>query len=233
MDLKSFARWDDYTRARRYVHGNGYRVGALVCRRSDDKRRARLNIIEHLARQHSLRGRAAREGQASQAPYKGGRSSIPTAVEDHRRGALKRGAPARPSRPARPVGMRSCGLTRREERKGGGGVAAGRGPASTAMAGMANRKGLGRSFGTLTPSILSPGRSFWRAASEPGRTEAMVGVSPRRKDDAGCRQPRSRIALARRASGGWSSRHRRRSCPAVATRSAQRAGPLGLLDRRA
>jgi hypothetical protein len=43
---------------------------------------------------------------------------------------------------------------------------------------MANRNGLGRSLGTLTASILSPGRSFWRAASEPGRTEAMVGDSP-------------------------------------------------------
>jgi hypothetical protein len=33
-------------------------------------------------------------------------------------------------------------------------------PASTISPGMANQNGLGRSFGTLTDSTLSPGRSF-------------------------------------------------------------------------
>jgi polyphosphate kinase 2 len=44
MDLKSFARWDDYTRAR----DDMLMATDTAWARSDDKRRARLNIIEHL-----------------------------------------------------------------------------------------------------------------------------------------------------------------------------------------
>ena len=49
MDLKSFARWDDYTRARDDMFmatDTAWAPWFVV--RSDDKRRARLNIIEHL-----------------------------------------------------------------------------------------------------------------------------------------------------------------------------------------
>ncbi len=49
MDLKSFTRWDDYTRARDEMFmatDTAWAPWFVV--RSDDKRRARLNIIEHL-----------------------------------------------------------------------------------------------------------------------------------------------------------------------------------------
>lgn len=49
MDLKSFTRWDDYTRARDDMFmatDTAWAPWYVV--RSDDKRRARLNIIEHL-----------------------------------------------------------------------------------------------------------------------------------------------------------------------------------------
>ena len=49
MDLKSFGRWDDYTRARDDMFMATDTAWAPWCVvRSDDKRRARLNIIEHL-----------------------------------------------------------------------------------------------------------------------------------------------------------------------------------------
>ena len=49
MDLKSFTRWDDYTLARDHMFmatDTGWAPWFVA--RSDDKRRARLNIIEHL-----------------------------------------------------------------------------------------------------------------------------------------------------------------------------------------
>ena len=49
MDIKSFARWDEYTRARNDMFmatDTSWAPWFVV--RSDDKRRARLNIIEHL-----------------------------------------------------------------------------------------------------------------------------------------------------------------------------------------
>jgi polyphosphate kinase 2 len=49
LDLKSFGRWDDYTRARDDMFmatDTAWAPWYVV--RSDDKRRARLNIIEHL-----------------------------------------------------------------------------------------------------------------------------------------------------------------------------------------
>jgi polyphosphate kinase 2 len=49
MDLKSFARWDDYTRARDDMFmATDTPWAPWFVARSDDKRRARLNIIEHL-----------------------------------------------------------------------------------------------------------------------------------------------------------------------------------------
>jgi polyphosphate kinase 2 len=49
MDLKSYDRWDDYTRARDemfHASDTGYAPWFVV--RSDDKKRARLNLITHL-----------------------------------------------------------------------------------------------------------------------------------------------------------------------------------------
>ena len=49
MDLKSFTRWDDYTRARDAMFlATDTAWAPWFVARSDDKRRARLNIIEHL-----------------------------------------------------------------------------------------------------------------------------------------------------------------------------------------
>ncbi|MFA5956212.1 polyphosphate kinase 2 [Hyphomicrobium sp.] len=49
MDLKSYTRWDDYTRARDDMFAATDTAWApWYIARSDDKRRARLNIIEHL-----------------------------------------------------------------------------------------------------------------------------------------------------------------------------------------
>ena len=49
MDLQSFSRWDDYTRARNEMFMTTDTAWApWFVVRSDDKRRARLNIIEHL-----------------------------------------------------------------------------------------------------------------------------------------------------------------------------------------
>ena len=49
MDVKSYTRWDDYTKARddMFLATNTGWAPWFVAR-SDDKRRARLNVIEHL-----------------------------------------------------------------------------------------------------------------------------------------------------------------------------------------
>lgn len=49
MDLESYARWDDYTRARDDMfRATDTEWAPWYVARSDDKRRARLNLIEHL-----------------------------------------------------------------------------------------------------------------------------------------------------------------------------------------
>lgn len=49
MDLKSYARWDDYTRARDEMFEKTHtRCAPWRVVNSDDKRRARLNVISHL-----------------------------------------------------------------------------------------------------------------------------------------------------------------------------------------
>jgi polyphosphate kinase len=49
MDLKSYTRWDDYTRARDDMFKAADTAWApWYVARSDDKRRARLNVIEHI-----------------------------------------------------------------------------------------------------------------------------------------------------------------------------------------
>lgn len=54
MDLESYTRWYDYSlfpSSRRDVRGDRHGVGApWFIVRSDDKRRARLNVIDHLLR---------------------------------------------------------------------------------------------------------------------------------------------------------------------------------------
>ena len=66
MDLKSYSRWYDYSRARDDMFAatdTPFAPWHVV--RSDDKRRARLNLITHLLEQSSLQGAAAREDQAA------------------------------------------------------------------------------------------------------------------------------------------------------------------------
>ena len=49
MDLKSYSRWYDYSRARDAMFaGDRHGLGARGTSPSSDKRRARLNIITHL-----------------------------------------------------------------------------------------------------------------------------------------------------------------------------------------
>jgi polyphosphate kinase 2 (PPK2 family) len=49
MDLESYGRWDDYTRARDEMFAaTDTRLAPWFVVRSDDKRRARLNCISHL-----------------------------------------------------------------------------------------------------------------------------------------------------------------------------------------
>jgi hypothetical protein len=52
MDLKSYTRWDDYSRARDAMFkATDTKWAPWHVARSDDKRRARLNIISHLLSQ--------------------------------------------------------------------------------------------------------------------------------------------------------------------------------------
>ena len=70
MDLKSFTRWDDYTRARDEMFmATDTAWAPWFVARSDDKRRARLNIIEHLLATFPTRTCRAR------------RSSFPSAIQ--------------------------------------------------------------------------------------------------------------------------------------------------------
>ncbi len=49
MDIKSYTRWDDYTKARdEMFHATDTAWAPWYVARSDDKKRARLNIIRHL-----------------------------------------------------------------------------------------------------------------------------------------------------------------------------------------
>jgi polyphosphate kinase 2 (PPK2 family) len=49
MDLKSYVRWDDYSKARdEMFQATDTAWAPWYVARSDDKRRARLNVIEHL-----------------------------------------------------------------------------------------------------------------------------------------------------------------------------------------
>ena len=68
MDLKSYSRWYDYSRARDEMFvatDTGWAPWYVA--RSDDKKRARLNIITHLLEQDSVQEGAAREDRAAEA----------------------------------------------------------------------------------------------------------------------------------------------------------------------
>ena len=68
MDLKSYSRWYDYSRARDEMFAATDTDWApWYVARSDDKRRGRLNIITHLLEPDSLQEGAAREDQAAEA----------------------------------------------------------------------------------------------------------------------------------------------------------------------
>ena len=55
MDLKSYGRWYDYSRARDDMFAaTDSTFAPWYVARSDDKRRARLNIITHLLKPHPL-----------------------------------------------------------------------------------------------------------------------------------------------------------------------------------
>ena len=69
MDLKSYSRWYDYSRARDEMFAaTDTEFAPWHLARTDDKRRGRLNIITHLLEPDPLQGIAAGEDQATQAP---------------------------------------------------------------------------------------------------------------------------------------------------------------------
>ncbi len=68
MDMKSYSRWFDYSRARDDMFAaTDTEFAPWFAVHSDDKRRARLNIISHLLELHSLQGGAAGGHQTPQA----------------------------------------------------------------------------------------------------------------------------------------------------------------------
>ena len=73
MDLESYTRWDDYTRARDDMfEATDTAWAPWYVAQSDDKRRARLNIISHLLNRSGTSRRRGREDQASQAQARQG-----------------------------------------------------------------------------------------------------------------------------------------------------------------
>ena len=70
MDLKSYTRWDDYTKARDDMFKASDSAWApWYVARSDDKRRARLNIIKHILSKIPTR-RCRRKGEAAEAEHR-------------------------------------------------------------------------------------------------------------------------------------------------------------------
>ena len=80
MDLKSYDRWDDYTKARDEMFAATDTAWApWYVARSEDKKRVRLNVISHLLKQVPYKTVAGAEGQAAQAqdrPLQGRRLSV-------------------------------------------------------------------------------------------------------------------------------------------------------------
>ena len=97
MDIKSYTRWDDYTKARDDMFAATDTAWApWYVARSDDKRRARLNIISHLLSRIPVQVAAAREGEAAEAQDTEGAPGLAFG-QGHRREVLTLagGAPAR------------------------------------------------------------------------------------------------------------------------------------------
>ena len=97
MDIKSYTRWDDYTKARDDMFAATDTAWApWYVARSDDKRRARLNIISHILSRIPYQVAAAREGEAAEAQDTKGAPGLAVG-QGHRREVLTLagGAPAR------------------------------------------------------------------------------------------------------------------------------------------
>ena len=94
MDLKSFTRWDDYTRARDEMFmATDTSWAPWFVARSDDKRRARLNIIEHLLANIPYEDVPREKVRLPKRHTRGADQASRTSAEDHPRGALKREPP--------------------------------------------------------------------------------------------------------------------------------------------
>ena len=114
MDLKSYSRWFDYSRARDEMFAatdTGFAPWFVV--RSDDKKRARLNLIRHLLEQSPVRGGAARN--RSSCPSGRSRTGIarriiPTSTS---RSVLEQGSATPGIRPTRGVRRFAVGLLER------------------------------------------------------------------------------------------------------------------------
>ena len=115
MDVKSYDRWDDYTKARDEMFAATDTSWApWFVARSEDKKRVRLNVISHLLKHVPYKELPAREGQAAQAqdrPLQGGGLSVQV-----RAGSLLTGAGA--LRIGRPVGRRDLDPCQRVSRVG-------------------------------------------------------------------------------------------------------------------
>ena len=93
MDLKSYSRWYDYSRARDEMFAatdTDFAPWHVV--RSDDKRRARLNIITHLLEQIPYKHVPRDEDQAAEAAEARRLSRSGLSVQVHRRSLLSAAA---------------------------------------------------------------------------------------------------------------------------------------------
>ena len=98
MDLESYTRWDDYTRARDEMFAATDTTHApWFVVRSDDKRKARLNCIEHLLSTGPVQGRDQGHAEGGAAEAEEGRAtpSRSTRSSTCPRGTDPRGARAR------------------------------------------------------------------------------------------------------------------------------------------
>jgi hypothetical protein len=92
MDLKSYNRWDDYTRARDDMFAASDSSWApWFMARSEDKRKARLNIISHLLQQVPYKDQPQAEDRAAQARQDRQVQVAALPVQDGRRALLKPG----------------------------------------------------------------------------------------------------------------------------------------------
>ena len=89
MDLKSYSRWHDYARARdEMFEATDTKHAPWFVVNSNDKKRARLNIITHLLSQIPYKRRPAGEGQAAEASEGARLQAIEAPVQVHSGGLL-------------------------------------------------------------------------------------------------------------------------------------------------